>query len=454
MEPASWYELGAAAACLLLVALTAATEAVLAQITRQQLRKQAEGHGRALRSVERLIARPRAYGSAMILVHTVGAVAFTVLIASLLLRERLPGALWLAFAICAPLLLLLGHSLPRGLARRSIERTATGLSGFAVLATALASPLIVVYDIVTRFALLVTRRPMQVESAEPMDEEELHAVLGPEYSNGDPIDRDERRMIDAILELEERTARDIMVPRLDVVAVPEEMPLGEVVEIIRRAGHSRVPVYRGSIDNVIGVLYAKDLLRLVPRDAAPVPLGDFLRPLERDMIVPESKAVAALLLEMRTRKRHLALVLDEYGGTAGIVTIEDILEEIVGEITDEHDPNTAPEVEEISDHELLVSARISAEEVSDRLDLRWTEDEEHPTLGGLVQRELGRLPEAGEAVDIDGAHITVLSVEGHRLKRLRVEKLGRADLNGNGNGHDSDLPDSPDRVTNGSSAAK
>jgi len=283
---------------------------------------------------------------------------------------------------------------------------------------------------------------------EPLYEEELQAVLGPEYTNDDPIEEDEREMIDAILNLEDRTARDIMVPRLDIVAVPEDAPISEVVEIIRRAGHSRVPVYRGSIDTIIGVLYAKDLLRLVPHNATSIPVDELLRPLEGTMIVPESKQVSALLLEMRTRKRHLALVLDEYGGTAGIVTIEDILEEIVGEINDEHDPNTVPEIEEVNDHELLVSARISAEEVSDRLDLHWTEDEEHPTLSGLIQRELGRLPEEGEAVDIDGAHITVLSVEGHRLKRLRVEKRSSSDPYGNGDDA-TDHADRRERVTNG-----
>jgi putative hemolysin len=449
LEPGSWYELGASAACLLLVALTAATEAVLAQITRQQLRKQAEGNPGALRSVERLLARPRAYGAAMTLLHTVGAVAFTTLIASILLRERVPAPLWVAFAISAPILLLLGHSLPRGLARRSVERTANGLTGFAVLATALASPLLVVYDAVTRFFLLIARRPTRPVAPEPMDEEELQAVLGPEYTSGDPIEEEEREMIDAILDLEDRTARDIMVPRLDIVAVPEELPLAEVVEVIRQAGHSRVPVYRGSIDTIVGVIYAKDLLRFIPADAPRVPLGELMRPIERALIVPESKAVDELLKEMRTRKHHLALVLDEYGGTAGILTIEDILEEIVGEIADEHDPARVPEVEEISDHELLVDARISAEEVSDWLGLHWSEDEEHPTLGGLVQRELGRLPEAGEELDIAGAHITVLSVEGHRLKRLRVEKRA-AGGNGTGdaNGH------AADRAASATDAAK
>ncbi len=449
MEPASWYELVAAVAALLLVSLTAATEAVLAQITRQQLRKGLEVNGRAARSVERLIARPHAYGGSMTLLHTIGAVALVTLTASIFLRQGVPGGLWSAFILSSILLLIVGHSLPRGLARRSVDQAATGLSGFAILATTLASPLVLLYDGLTRLVLLVDRRPRPSTLSEPIDEEELQAVLGPEYTNGEQIEDAERVMIDAILDLEDRTARDIMVPRLDVVAVPEDASIAEIVAIIRQAGHSRVPVYRGAIDNVIGVLYAKDLLRFVPDNTVPVPLGELLRPIDRDMIVPESKAVVALLREMRSRKRHLALVLDEYGGTAGIVTIEDILEEIVGEINDEHDPTTAPEIEEISDHELLVDARTSAETVSDRLNLHWTEDEEHSTLGGLIQRELGRLPDEGEEVEINGAHITVLAVEGHRLKRLRVEKIATGQ-NGNGHAH----TEGAERAGSGSDAAK
>ena len=433
MEPGSWYELGAAVACLLLVSLTAATEAVLAQITRQQLRKGLEVNGRAARSVEQLLARPHAYGGSMTLLRTLGAVALVTLNASLFIRNDIPGGLWSAFGISAVLLLIVGHSLPRGLARRSVEDAASGLAGFAVLATALATPLLVVYDAVTRLFLLIVRRPRPTAQPEPLDEEELQAVLGPEYTNGEQIEEDEREMIDAILNLEDRTARDIMVPRLDIVAVSEEATISEVVAIIRRAGHSRVPVYRGAIDNIIGVVYAKDLLRFVPGGAVAAPLSELMRPIERTMIVPESKPVDALLREMRNRKRHMALVLDEYGGTAGILTIEDILEEIVGEINDEHDPTVAPEIEEISEHELLVDARISAETVSDWLNLHWGEDEAHQSLGGLVQRELGRLPDMGEEIELDGAHITVLAVEGHRLKRLRVEKVASA-RNGQGAG--------------------
>ena len=449
MDPSSWYELVAAVACLLLVSLTAATETVLARITRQQLRKGLEVNGRAARSVEQLIARPHAYGGSMTLLRTIGAVAMVTFNASIFLREGVPSGLWIAGGISAVLLLVIGHSLPRGLARRSVEDAANGLAGFAVLATALAFPLVLIFDAVTRVFLFLDRRPRTTIPYEPIDEEELQAVLGPEYTNGEQIEEAERAMIDAILNLEDSTARDIMVPRLDIVAVPEEASLAEIVAIIRKAGHSRVPVYRGAIDNVVGVLYAKDLLRFVSADVPQIPLNELMRPIERDMIVPESKAVDVLLREMRARKRHLALVLDEYGGTAGIVTIEDILEEIVGEINDEHDPTTAPEIEEISEREILVDARASAEAVSDWLNLRWIEDEAHPTLGGLVQRELGRLPDEGEEVVIDGAHITVITVEGHRLRRLRVEKIAVGQ-----NGNDQQHSDESERVAASSDAPK
>lgn len=424
MEPASWYELVAVVACLLLVSLTTATSAVLAQITRQQLRRGLNEHGAAARSVERLLARPHVYGGAMTLIRTLCSVTLVILLVAITLRENLPGGLWAACAISSVLLLILGHSLPRALARRSIERAASGLAGFAVIATALASPLLLIYDLLTRLVLLFTRSPQQATLTEPIDEEELQAVLGPEYTAEEEVEPEEQKMIDAILNAEGRTARDIMVPRLDIVALPVEATIPNVVALVRRFGHSRLPIYDGAIDKIIGVLYAKDLLSLAFEPTAHVPIRSLMRPIERELIVPESKPIYELLREMRLRKRHMALVIDEYGGTAGILTIEDILEEIVGDINDEHDPNTAPEIEHISASVLLVDARTSADTVSDALRLHWADDDEHPTLSGLIQRELGRLPEEGEELDIAGAHITVLTVEGHRLKRLRVEKIG------------------------------
>jgi CBS domain containing-hemolysin-like protein len=366
----------------------------------------------------------------MTILQIAAAAAFTMLIYDVWTREGVPGGLGGALVAITAALLFFGHGLPRALARQNLRATAAALAGFALVVTTIARPLVALYGFVTRrFARLLRRAP--AATPEPAGGEgELHVLLNGGYGSelDGVIEEEEREMIDAILQLEERTARDIMVPRLDIVAVPQMAPLAEVVETIERAGHSRLPVYRDSIDSIAGVLYAKDLLRFVARTTAMPPLRSLLRPA---YIVPESKRVDDLLKELRARKVHMAIVADEYGGTAGVVTIEDILEEIVGEIDDEYDVATAPAIEALGEGDVLVDGRIGADEVSEILGLGWAE-EEHNTLGGLVQRELGRLPAPGEELDFGGARISVLSVDGHRIKQLRVEKLPSPSVNGAG----------------------
>lgn len=421
MEPplGTWLEVGLVLLALVLVTLASATEGALIHVSRHKLRQLAEERRRDLRTVDLLFDNARVYGSAMIVLRTAAATALVLLLAGLFVREQL--SLWYVFPIAVVLLLIFGQELPRGLARQMPERFAAGLDRFARSASFLLWPLIWLNEQLLHFLVRLISRS-QPETADQEPEEDLHVLLGGEYGNGygGVIEQEEREMIDAILQLEERTARDIMVPRLDVVAVPETSQLAEVVETIQRAGHSRVPVYNESIDQITGVLYAKDLLSFVPRDSALISLDTLIRPA---YIVPEAKRVNELLQELQQRKVHMAIVVDEYGGTAGVVTIEDILEEIVGEIDDEYDLDTEPLFEEIDHDTVLVDGRISADEVSDRLDLHWTEEEEHITLSGLVQRELEHLPDEGEELEYGGVRITVLSITGHRLKRLRVEKL-------------------------------
>ena len=436
MEPASWYELVAVAACLLLVALTAATETVLGQISRQHLRDLAQERGRAGRNVEQLLARPQHYTNAMILLRIVGMVAVALLIASILWRERAPGGFFTALAIAAPLLIFLGYSVPVGLARRSRDTTADNLLGFAIVATTLSKPLLVVYDALTGLGRRVFRRPQTEAAVETNVEQGQVPVLGPELVRDEESANasDEQEMIEAVRDLDDHTVRKIMTTRLDLVAIPQDASLARAIALVQETGYSRLPVYSDAIDHVVGLLYAKDLLRFVTRDLPPATVASLMRPIR--LVVPESRPIDVLLEDMRRMKQHLALVADEYGGTAGIVTIEDILEEIVGEIDDEHDETTAPEIVALSDHEWVVDGRVSIDDVSDELDLRWAEAEEHITLAGLVQRELGHLPIVGESVEYDGAQITVLEIDGYRLAHLRVEKLdgrGHGPL-GNGNG--------------------
>jgi CBS domain containing-hemolysin-like protein len=233
------------------------------------------------------------------------------------------------------------------------------------------------------------------------------------------IEPEERKMIDNVLTLEETTARDIMVPRVDIVAVDEDASATEVVDTITAHGHSRVPVYRESIDHIVGILYAKDLLPL-----RSLPLKKLVRPA---YVVPESKRVDDLLAELRRNRVHIAIVADEYGGTAGLVTIEDILEEIVGEIHDEYDEETTL-LERVSEREIIADGRLEIEEVEEALGLKLTgEDDPYGTAAGFVHWHLDRLPQPGDRFDAQGIRAEVLDMEGHRLRRLRLIRLDESD---------------------------
>jgi CBS domain containing-hemolysin-like protein len=260
------------------------------------------------------------------------------------------------------------------------------------------------------------RRLLKVQRGlTPADAEDRlrHLVEG----NSD-LEEDEREMIASVIELGEQPVREVMVPRIDIVAAPATSTVRDVVDRIVESGHSRVPLFDGTIDNIIGVVYAKDLLRFLRDGSQTAPV----RPLAREAsYVPETKKVDDLLHEMQQTRVHVAIVVDEYGGTAGLITIEDLIEEIVGEIRDEYDVEEAM-IEEVSDREALFDARVSIRDVNDTLDLD-IEDEDFDTLGGLLYHELGKVPNVGDEVRVDGAVVTVLSTTGRRVRKVRVTKV-------------------------------
>jgi CBS domain containing-hemolysin-like protein len=252
-------------------------------------------------------------------------------------------------------------------------------------------------------------------SLTPADAEERlrHLVEG----NAD-LEEDEREMIASVIELGEQPVREIMVPRIDIVAAPDTSTVRDVLDRIVESGHSRIPIYDGNIDNITGVVYAKDLLKFLRDGDQTAPV----KPLAREpSFVPETKKVDELLHEMQQRRVHLAIVVDEYGGTAGLITIEDLIEEIVGEIQDEYDVEEDM-IQELNEHEALFDARVSIRDVNDTLDLD-IEDEDFDTLGGLLYHELGKVPNVGDEVRVDGAVFTVLTTTGRRVRKVRVTKV-------------------------------
>ena len=262
-------------------------------------------------------------------------------------------------------------------------------------------------DLLVRWGLLKTK----------LSEEDLKQVLEASTISG-AIDKTEHELIKSILEFTDTTVKEIMVPRPDVVALDISMPREVLVRKVIDEGYSRLPVYRENIDNIIGIIYSKDLLSLLEhRDL--ILLQDIIRPV---FFVPESKKISMLLREFQQRKAHLAIVTDENGGTEGIVTMEDIVEEIVGEIHDEYD-EVGKTIEPAKDGSVIVDARLSVSDINTQFSLDIPEAPEYETLAGFIQKILGRLPEIGESTTFNNTQITILSKTARRIRQVRIQRL-------------------------------
>jgi CBS domain containing-hemolysin-like protein len=266
----------------------------------------------------------------------------------------------------------------------------------------------------------VVRRISGVDVADDDDSDLSDEVLSvvEDHEDGGEVREAQKEMIEAVFDLSDTDAEQVMTPRTDVKGIEAGATLDQVKHAILQYGHSRIPVYDKTIDNIVGILYAKDLIKYVGEGE------DFdLRSVLRDaMLVPESKNVAELLAEFKANKVHIALVLDEYGGTAGLVTIEDILEELVGEIQDEYEhAEHTPQIEHVGDQVLRVDARVEIDDLNDELDTELPEDEDYDTVGGFVFATLGHVPKTGEAFDYGGMRFTVTDAERTRVVRVEVQ---------------------------------
>ena len=248
-----------------------------------------------------------------------------------------------------------------------------------------------------------------------VSEEELLAVAK-EAAESNQIEPAERQLIESIIEFGDTVAREVMVPRPDMVTVNSDFRVADVMEVVLLNGYSRVPVLGEGIDDVIGLVFAKDLMRAERDGREDEPVANFVRAAKA---VPETKPVAELLREMQNDQFHMAIVIDEYGGTAGLVTLEDLIEELVGEIVDEFDIEDA-RIEPLPGGGVRVSGSLSVDDANDVLGIDLPEGE-FDTISGLVLAGLGRMAAPGDQVEVDGARLTVERVQGRRIMRVRIE---------------------------------
>jgi len=325
----------------------------------------------------------------------------------------------LTFIIAAAIFSVFSLGVPHAWAKYAGEKTLSRTYKLLLLFERSARPILYVLKIYDGFV----RRLAGVVETTP---QEKHEERQEEFLNGleqrrmeGVVDEEEQEMIESVLELSETTADEIMTPRTDIVAVEVNSDLQAVLATITTAGHTRVPVYEENIDDIIGLVYAKDLLSEIGKDAQDFKLRNKLRDA---YFVPETKLLRVLLHAFQNQKLHIAVVLDEYGGTAGVVTLEDILEELVGEIADEYEKTPPKPIKKIDQNTMEVDARTYVDDLNDEFELDLPEDEDYDTIGGFVFSHLGYIPKAGISFDYENLKFTIVAAEPRRIKRIRIQK--------------------------------
>lgn len=385
-----------------------------------------EGNRRAVRVMRMNENLPRLYISAQVVLTLIRA-AFFVIAADQVrvtitdLPDPISDQLIPFFsyaAVIVPLALLfylLGDLLPHTIGTHRAEQiapmVALPMRGLVLLFAIIGQPLTSIEKAVARVA--------GSDIPKSVTDEEIITLVDVGHTSGS-IEDEEKEMIRSVLEFGDTLVREIMIPRPDVVALEMDATLQEALDLILSSGHSRIPVYENRIDNVKGVFYAKDLLGQIGK-------GELKDRTVRELIrtayfVPETKAADLLFREMQKSKVHLALLVDEYGGMAGLITIEDLVEEIVGDIQDEYDMNEEVDYVELGQDEYIVDASMNLDDFNSMLEIELS-TEDNDTLGGFIFSQLGRVPEIGEILNVEGIELRVDSIEGRRIRKVHVTRL-------------------------------
>lgn len=329
---------------------------------------------------------------------------------------------WLEYGMAAGaaavLSILTSVTLPHALAMHVAEPVISLFAGPLLALRVICRPLTAMLHVTER----AVRRASNVNESHAHSNEELQSEILAAVQEGEKeglVDAAERQMIQSVIQFGDSTAGGVMTTRPAIVALPCDSPVEIVRQTIIDSGHSRIPLYEGSLDHVIGVLYARDLIKFVCDERHPFHARQLARPA---FFVPTTKSLQDLLNDFRLQKVHMAIVLDEYGGTAGLITIEDVLEELVGDISDEHEPTGPAVFTRLDDHTAEADAMIHIEEFNRLFGSNLPEDDGYDTLGGFVSTTLGVVPSKGRTFEHEGITFTVIDAEPQRVKRIKATK--------------------------------
>jgi len=418
-----WIKLSIVVVLLALSAFFSSSESALFSLSRAVLERLGESADPRAKRVARLLAHPRRLLASILTGNTIvntAAAVITALVAYELAETmgfNKNLAVLIEIVIVTIVILFLSELAPKLFALRNSEKWAIKSSFAVQLSIWILAPIALPLASLTAF--LSQAFGIEKHSMLAMSEEEIHALVQVGHEHG-VLEAEERKMIHSIFEFGETIVREVMIPRIDMITIDKDTTFEELTQIVIDCGHSRIPVYDEKVDNIIGIVYAKDLLAAAHNPSE----YDLEKHIRSAYFVPEEKKIDDLLNEFQTEKIHIAIVVDEYGGTAGLVTMEDIIEEIVGEIQDEYDKEQ-PLLQQVDERTIVADGRISISDLNEKIGLELLpESEAYDTLAGFVFSQLGEVPEKDREFDYEGYKFIVEEVSSKRITRVRVQKEG------------------------------
>src|SRR5436190_9671391 len=405
---------------LILCAMASGAETALTSVSRIKLKNLVEEGDKKALEIERLTANPNIFLSTILVVNSVAVIIASSMTTVLALRffpnyGELIGTILISLVV-----LIFCEITPKTTAVQNPIRWARILVNPVRVAAWLLHPLIVALSTITN--TLVRLMGGQMKHRGPfVTEEELRLLVNVGEEEG-VLEEEETDMIHSIFEFADTTVREVMIPRIDMITLESDATVDEAVDLALQGGFSRIPVYEETIDNIIGVLYTKDMLKQLREGHNSLPIRELVRPA---YFVPEMKKLDDLLREIRQKRTHMAIVVDEYGSVAGLVTIEDLVEEIVGDIQDEYDREEKL-YEQVTQFEYVFDAKINLDEFNELMNTE-LKNEDYDTLGGFLLAQLDKIPVAGDTITYKDLAFTVLTTRGLRITKVRVELHSTSD---------------------------
>jgi len=405
----------------------AASEIAIISVNRNKISMQAqEGDKKAL-LIQRLFKEPSKFLATIqvgitltgFLASASAAVSISTYFSQYLKRLNIPFSdqisLLLVTLFISYITLVLGELLPKRLALQNPEKIAFSIIGTIVFISKITSPFVKILTLSTNFFAKLFGVGATYEE-EKVTEDEIRMMIDVGEENG-VLNETEKEMIDGIFEFDDTLAKEVMTPRTAVFAIDINSPLEEIIHQIIEEQYSRIPVYDGDIDNIVGILYMKDLfVEMASKRLDEISIKDLLRPA---YFVPDTKKIDRLFRELQASKNHMAILIDEYGGVSGIITIEDLIEEIVGNIADEYDEDVK-DFQKLDSNVYIVDGLVSIDEVNEKLNLKLP-TEHHDTIGGFVLNLIGNIPEPGESVQFENITFTVEKIDEKRIEQIKIQ---------------------------------